>query len=84
MKPSQAFGVVVRTVGLLAWIGSFFYLMSTVVFFFSPNYRPNAYPWWQYLLSAAVWFLVGWVLMRSAHRLVAFAYRLRGSDASDV
>jgi hypothetical protein len=84
MKPSQAFGIVVRALGLLGWVGSFFYLVSTVVAFVSPNYRPGIYPWWHYFVSGAVLFSVGWVLLRGADRFVAFAYPSRGSDAPDV
>ena len=84
MTPSQAFGVVVRTMGLLGWVGSFFYLLSTVVAFISPNYRAGIYPWWHYLVSAIILFFVGWVFLRQADRFVAFAYRPRGSDAPDV
>ena len=48
MKPSQAFGVVVRVIGLLGWVAAFFYLVSAAAVFFAPNYRLNVYPWWQY------------------------------------
>jgi len=82
MKPSQAFVVVVRVIGLLGWVAAFFYLVSAVVVFFAPHYRPNAYPWWQYLVTGVVLFLAGWFLLRSAERLVAFAYRSGRSDAS--
>jgi hypothetical protein len=82
MKPSQAFGVVVRAIGLLGWVAAFFYLISALVVLFVPNYRPGTYPWWHYLLSSGVLFLVGWFLLRSAERLVAFAYRSGRSDTS--
>jgi len=84
MKPSQAFGVVVRTIGLLAWLGALYYGVETLIFVFAPRYHSNTYPWWQYLASAAFFFLVGWFLLRGADRFVAFAYRLRTSDASDA
>ena len=84
MKPSQAFGVVVRVIGLLGWVAAFFYLVSAAAVFFAPNYRPNVYLWWHYLVSGAVLFLVGWFLLRSADRLVAFAYHSGSSDAPDA
>ena len=84
MKPSQAFGVVVRVIGLLGWLGAFFYLLSAVVVLAVPSYRPGVRPWWHYLISAAVLFLVGWFLMRRAERLVTFAYRSSSSDAPDA
>jgi len=84
MKPSQAFGVVVRVIGLLGWLGAFFYLLSAFVVLAAPNYRPGVRPWWQYLLSAVILFVVGWFLMRDAERVVAFAYRSSSSDAPDA
>jgi hypothetical protein len=85
MKPSQAFGVVVRVVGLLGWVAAFFYLMSAIVVLLAPSYRPvPAYAWWHYLLTSVVCFLAGWFLLRRADRVVAFAYRINNSDASDV
>jgi hypothetical protein len=84
MKPSQAFGVVVRTFGLVGWIAAFFYAISAIVAFLAPDYRAGIRPWWQYVVSAVVLFLVGWVLLRRAERLVVFAYRTKNSDASDV
>jgi len=84
MKPSQAFGVVVRSFGLLAWVASLAYVTSTITVLISPNYRPDAAPWLHYLASAAFWVLVGWLLIRKADRIVAFAYRISRSDVSDV
>ncbi len=84
MKPSQAFGVVVRVFGLLGWLSAFFYLLSAVVVLAAPNYRPGVRPWWHYLVSAAIPFLVGWFLMRRAERVVPFAYRTSSSDAPDA
>jgi hypothetical protein len=84
MKPSQAFGVAVRVVGLVAWLGSLLYVLSAITVLLFPNYRPDASPWSHYFMAAVIWFLVGWFLLRRADRLVAFAYRLRGSDATDV
>jgi hypothetical protein len=84
MKPSQAFGVVVRVFGLLAWVASLVYVLSAVTVFVAPNYRSDAAPWAHYLFSAAIWFVIGWFLLRRAKRVVAFAYRLSASDATDV
>ena len=84
MKPSQAFGVVVRVLGLLGWLTSFIYLYSAGLIWVFPNYRTNISPAWHYLLASALFFLVGWFLLRRAHLVVAFAYKLRGSDTSDA
>ena len=84
MKPSQAFGVVVRFFGLLSWLASVAYLGSALTVLITPTYRPDAVHWSHYLVAAAVWFVVGWLLLRRADRVVAFAYRLGTSDATDV
>ena len=83
MKPSQAFGVAIRIFGLAGWVLAFFYLVSTVVVLIAPDYRAGLRPWWHYLLSAVVLFLVGWFLLRRADSIAAFAYRSGSSDASD-
>jgi hypothetical protein len=84
MKPSQAFGVVVRILGLLGWVAAFFYLLSAFIAWVAPDYRAGIRPWWQYAVSAAILFLVGWFLLRRADRLVVFAYPISNSDASDA
>jgi hypothetical protein len=84
MKPSQAFGVVVRFFGLLAWLASVAYVGSAFTVLITPSYRPDAAPWTHYLMAAVLWSLVGWFLLRRADRIVAFAYRLSNSDAADV
>jgi len=84
MKPSEAFRVAVRVIGLVGWLVSFFYLLSTIVVILASTWRPGLSPWWHYFTSAAICFAVGWFLLRSADRVVAFAYRQRNSDASDV
>jgi hypothetical protein len=84
VRPSQAFGVVVRTFGLVGWIAAFFYVMSAIVAFLAPDYRAGVSPWWHYALSAAVLILVGWLLLKKAEWFVAFAYRTTSADASDV
>jgi hypothetical protein len=84
MKPPQAFGVAVRVVGLLGWLVAFFYLVSTLVVIVAPDYRAGVRPWWQYALAALIFFLLGWFLLRRADRVVAFAYRISNSDASDA
>jgi hypothetical protein len=84
MKPAQAFGVAVRIVGLLSWVAAFFYFLSAFIAWVAPDYRAGIRPWWQYAISAAILFLVGWFLLRRADRLVAFAYRISISDASDT
>jgi hypothetical protein len=83
MKPSQAFGVAVRVFGLVGWIAAFFYLLSAVIVLIAPNYRADLRPWWQYLVTAAVLFVLGWFLLRRANWLAGFAYRSSDSDASD-
>lgn len=81
MGPSQAFGVVVRVIGLLASLVSLFYAVSVLVVLVDPHYRPNLSPWWHYLIAAVIWFVVGWLLLRRADRVVGFAYRRSHSDA---
>jgi len=84
MKPSQAFGVVVRFFGLLTWLASVAYLGSAFTVLIMPSYRPDAAAWTHYLMAAVIWFVVGWFLLRRADRIVAFAYRHGSSDATDV
>jgi hypothetical protein len=84
MKPSQAFGVVVRVVGLLACLVSLFYVVSVIVVLVDPHYRPSLSPSWHYLIAGAIWLFIGWLLLRKADRVVAFAYRHRNSDAPDA
>jgi len=84
MKPSQAFGVIVRTFGLLALVASLAYALSVITVLFSPCCTANDRPWTHYLIAGLIWFLVGWFLLRRANRIVAFAYRLSDSDATDV
>jgi hypothetical protein len=62
---------------------SFFYLLSTVVVLIAPDHRAGLRPWWHYLVSAVVLFLVGWFLLRRADSIAVFAYRSGSSDASD-
>jgi hypothetical protein len=82
MRPSQVFGVVVRVLGLLAFLVSLFYAVSMVVVLVDPHYRPNLSPWWHYVIAGVTWLVVAWLLLRRADRVVAFAYRRSKSDAS--
>lgn len=84
MKPSQAFGVAVWVVGLLGWLVTFFYVVSTLIAFVAPDYRAGIRPWWQYAVAAAVFFQIGWGLLRRADWVVAFAYRTTKADAPDT
>jgi len=84
MKPSQAFGVVVRVFGLLAWLASLAYVGSVFALLAAPSCSPSASPWSHYLIAAVLWFVVGWFLLRRAHRMVAFAYGPGSTDAPDV
>jgi ABC-type polysaccharide/polyol phosphate export permease len=84
MKPSQAFGVVVRTVGLLAWVGAFFYLLGAVLAAFATGFPPDIHVWRHYVYVAIILFAVGWFLLRRADQVVAYAYRINSSDVSDV
>jgi hypothetical protein len=81
MQPPQAFGVAVRVVGLLGWLVAFFYVVSMLLAILAPDYGIR--PWWRHALAAAVLFVVGWVLLRGADWLVAFAYRTGNADAAD-
>jgi len=39
MKPTQAFGVAVRILGLLSWVAAFFYFLSAFIAWVAPDYR---------------------------------------------
>jgi hypothetical protein len=84
MKPSQAFGVVVRSLGLLAWIAAIAYAVSSALAFFWPTYRSGLSPWWHYLLGVVEFGILGTVLVRKAEWLVRLAYRPSKSGAPDV
>jgi hypothetical protein len=84
MKPSQAFGVVVRSLGLVAWVVAAFYACSTALALIWPNYRAGIAPWWHYLLTCAMFVIIGLILVRKAEHIVAFAYRQQGSGGSDA
>lgn len=71
MNPPQAFGVVVRVLGLLTWLASFAYVASAFKVLAAPCCSPNASPWTHYAVAAVVWFMVGWFLLRRADRILS-------------
>ena len=81
MQPKDAFGVVVRVIGLLVSCTSLLYLLSAVLLLFVPNYRADVSPAWHYLLSGIVCFVLGAYLLRGAPHIVRFAYPQERSDA---
>ena len=84
MKPSQAFGVAVRIIGLLLSLTSLLYIASAVFVWAFPNSRPNVSPPLHYALYGLFLFLAGWVLLRRADRIVSFTYRHNDSDETDA
>jgi hypothetical protein len=80
MKPRQAFGVVVRSVGLLFVLAALFYFLSGCIVLIDPNYRPNISPAWHYFMTGVVMFVIGLYTLRGAPRIVHFAYPDEDSD----
>ena len=64
MTPAQSFGVVVRTIGLLMMIASSYPWIYGFVVASNPGV----------LVAGAIWFLVGFWLVRWPNWLIAFAY----------
>ena len=84
MKPSQAFGVVIRSLGIIAWIVAAFYAVSAIIALIWPTYRAGVAPWWHYLIGFAEFLVFGTVLLRKADWLVSLGYPTQRSDGSDV
>ena len=84
MEPSQAFGVVIRSLGVIAWIVAAFYAVSTIIALTRPTYREGVGPWWHYLIGFVEFLVFGLVLLRKADWLVRLGYRTHDSDRSDV
>ena len=81
MRPREAFGVAVRVFGLLVSCAAVLYLLSAILLFFVPHYRPDVSPAWHYLLSGGIGLVFGLYLLRGAPHVVRFAYPGELSDA---
>jgi hypothetical protein len=74
MKPRHAFGVAVRVVGLLVALFGAYFLVCSLVLIVDPSYSSKLAPAWHYLIFGVLYFLAGYVLIRSARRIVRIAY----------
>jgi hypothetical protein len=83
MTPSQAFGVVVRSFGLIGWLAAIFYGISAGLALIWPDYRAGFGPWWHYVIAGVEFFAIGTVLLLGADRIVAYAYRGHPPSSSD-
>jgi hypothetical protein len=84
MKPPQILGLVVSLTGFFGWLFSLTYFVSSGVIWFSPNYRTGLRPWYHYLIWAALYFVIGWLLFRHAERVVRLTYRGKNADVTDA
>lgn len=82
MKPRDVFGVVIRSVGLLALLGSLLYLYSALVALFAPAI-PQAYSPGSYIGACIVLLLFSAYFLRGAPHLVRFAYGPERRDSDD-
>jgi hypothetical protein len=76
MKPKQAFGVVVRTVGLILLIIGALYVVSGLIALFEPRYKPA----WPYFIIGTGGVLISLYLLRGGAHIVQFAYPETESD----
>jgi len=82
MKPRDIFGVVVRSVGLLALLASLLYLYSVFVALYSSETRSGSSPL-TYIGAFIVTFLFSIYFLRGAPHLVRFAYGSENQDSDD-
>ncbi len=73
MAPRDIFGIIVRTIGVLALTAGATYLISTLIVLLSPE-TPHKSPLTAYVLASGVWFLLSIYLIRGAPHLVRLAY----------
>lgn len=80
MTPSECFGVVVRTFGLITSLAGLLYLLSLVNIWATPNRvaDPRAY-----LVAGGVMLSLGLFLLRGANVLVRFSYPAEGTRAQE-
>jgi hypothetical protein len=83
MKPKDAFGVVVRTIGLILVFTGALYLLSALVVCVAPAFRPNLSPAWHYLAHGVIGGLFGLYFLRGAPGIVRFAYPNEKSDSAN-
>jgi hypothetical protein len=79
MKPRDFFGVIVRSVGLLALFGSLLYLYSAIVASFAPD-TPYASSPLSYIGACIVTLIFSVYFLRGAPHLVRFAYGPESND----
>ena len=83
MKPSQAFGVFVRCVGLILVLAAAQHFFTGLLLLVEPNSRSNVSPASHLFLYGVVLLVIGWYLLRGAPYIVNFAYPHADSDAKD-
>ena len=82
MKPRDIFGVVIRSVGFLALLGSLLYLYSAIAVLFAPD-TPRASSPLSYVGASIVTLLFSLYFLRGAPHLVRFAYGPERQDPED-
>jgi hypothetical protein len=81
MKPVQAFGVSIRTVGLIACLAAVLYLISGVIASISPGCKANVSPAWQYFIVGLVVLIIGLYFLGGAPHVLRLAYRDDSPDS---
>jgi hypothetical protein len=74
MKPRHAFGVAVRVVGLIVGLVGVYFLVCGLVLIVNPGYSDKLAPAYHYFIFGVLDSLIGYILIRSARRLVRLAY----------
>ena len=80
MKPRQAFGVVVRSVGLVLVLAAAQHFFNGLLLLVEPTLRSNVSPVSHLFLYGVVLLVIGWYLLRGAPYIVNFAYPHVESD----
>ncbi len=74
MKPRHTFGVAVRVVGLVVALVGAYFLICGLVLTVDSGSSDKLAPLSHYFIFGVLESLIGYVLIRSARRLVRFAY----------
>jgi hypothetical protein len=74
MKPRHIFGIAVRVVGLIVALIGVYFLVCGLVLIIDSGYSDKLAPPSHYFIFGVLDSLIGYVLIRSAHRLVRLAY----------
>lgn len=82
MKPRDLFGVVIRSIGLLALLGSLLYLYSAIVALLAPD-TPHASSPLSYIGACIVALIFSAYFLRGAPHLVRFAYGPERQDSDE-